>query len=164
VAAGASRGHWRAPRDYGAQALAAGQAGARDAHGAEASGGIETPPPARYRYDLQAPQRNLEDGEQLVGGHGFSGLARQALSERRGPKGYRRSDERIREDLCEALISATHLDASEVSVDVSEGQVRLEGTVPERRMKHTIEDIAAGVPGVLDVENRIRVVRGGGNP
>lgn len=45
----------------------------------------------------------------------------------------------------------------EVSVDVKDGVVTLEGHVPQRRMKHTIEDIAAAVSGVHDVHNRIRV-------
>ncbi len=74
-----------------------------------------------------------------------------------GPKGYRRSDERIREDLCERLWRDDHADVSEVSVDVKDGTVTLQGTVRERRMKHRIEDIAAACPGVRDVENRIRV-------
>ena len=49
------------------------------------------------------------------------------------------------------------IDASEVTVEVKEARVTLEGTVPERWMKHTIEDIADGCHGVQDVENRIRV-------
>jgi osmotically-inducible protein OsmY len=61
-------------------------------------------------------------------------------------------------------MAQTHLDASEVTVDVREGDVTLEGIVPERRMKHTIEDIAAAIRGVFDVVNRIRVVRGGAEP
>jgi osmotically-inducible protein OsmY len=78
---------------------------------------------------------------------------------RAGPKGYQRPDERIREDICERLWHESHLDVSEVSVEVEKGDVKLEGTVPHRHMKHRIEDIAAGCAGVNDVENRIRVVR-----
>ena len=74
-----------------------------------------------------------------------------------GPKGYRRSDERIREDLCDRLMRARHIDSSEVTVEVSGGKVLLEGTVPERRMKHAIEDIGANCLGVQDIDNRIRV-------
>jgi hypothetical protein len=169
IAAGRDRDHWRAPRDYGAQADAAGRRGARDAWqgGVQPRDGGDDPlAPSRYRYDMQAPPAGLHDGEQLVGGHGFSGLAGEVdrARERQGPKGYRRSDERILEDICEALIAATHLDASDVSVDVKEGVVILEGIVPERRMKHAIEDITASSRGVTDVQNRIRVVRGGAEP
>lgn len=74
-----------------------------------------------------------------------------------GPKGYRRSDERIREDLCERLMRARHIDSSEVSVEVTDGKVVLEGTVPQRRMKHAIEDMADACLGVHDIENRIQV-------
>lgn len=76
---------------------------------------------------------------------------------RRGPKGYRRSDQRLLEDLCETIASAGHLDASEVTVDVQDGRVRLEGTVPARCMKHAIEDLADTCPGVQEIDNRIRV-------
>ena len=163
VAAGWHGDHWRAPRDYAEQASAAGQTGARDSRGgASMSGPAGAPEPRPYRYDLEALPRELRDREQLVGGRGYTGIARDLEPRRQGPRGYRRSDDRIREDICEALMALTHLDASEVSVDVTEGIVMLTGIVPERRMKHAIEDATADVRGVLDVENRIRVVRGPG--
>ena len=74
-----------------------------------------------------------------------------------GPKGYQRSDERIREDICERLMRAHHIDSSEVTVAVSGAKVVLEGTVPDRRMKHAIEDIADASLGVREIDNRIRV-------
>ncbi|WP_423193997.1 BON domain-containing protein [Cupriavidus sp. H18C2] len=77
-----------------------------------------------------------------------------------GPKGYTRSDERIREDLCERLAHARHVDVREVEVNVTDGWVKLTGTVPARQQKYRIEDIAAMVSGVKDVENDIRVVPG----
>lgn len=78
---------------------------------------------------------------------------------RPGPKNYQRSDARIREEVCERLWQEPSADVGEVSVEVAAGVVTLQGTVPERRMKHVIEDIAAGCRGVKDVENRIRVAR-----
>jgi len=75
-----------------------------------------------------------------------------------GPKGYQRTDERLREDISERLMHAYDIDSSDVTVDVSGGKVVLEGTVPDRRMKHAIEDLADGAAGVQDVDNRIRVV------
>lgn len=83
-------------------------------------------------------------------------------SERRyppGPKGYQRSDERLREDISERLMEARHIDSSDVTVAVSGAKVVLEGTVPERRMKHAIEDLVDTCPGVQDIENGIRVKR-----
>jgi hypothetical protein len=78
-----------------------------------------------------------------------------------GPKGYARSDERLREDISERLMQAYDIDSSEVTVQVQGGKVVLEGTVPSRYMKHAIEDIADNAPGVQDVDNRVRVVGSG---
>ena len=80
----------------------------------------------------------------------------------KGPKGYRRSDDRIREDVSEALYRHRHIDATEVEVSVSEGEVTLSGTVHERSMKRLIEDEADKVAGVRDVHNGIRCVQRAG--
>ena len=78
---------------------------------------------------------------------------------RGGPKNYRRADERIREDVCEHLWDEPQVDVRDVSVEVRDGVVTLEGTVPYRHMRYLIEDVAADVSGVHDVENRVRVAR-----
>lgn len=77
----------------------------------------------------------------------------------RGPQDYRRSDERIREDVSEAMMLDPWLDASGLQVSVQDGVVTLEGTVGERYMKYLAEDCAAHAIGVRDVENRIRLDR-----
>ena len=77
----------------------------------------------------------------------------------RGPKGYRRSDERIREDVCERLTENWEIDASEIEVNVNNGEVTLMGTVNQRQAKHLAEDIAESVSGVKDVHNQLRVSR-----
>lgn len=77
----------------------------------------------------------------------------------RGPRGYQRSDERIMEDIAERLMREDSVDVRDVELHVSGGHVTLEGTVPERRMRYAIEDIAAECAGVRDVDNRIRVRR-----
>lgn len=74
----------------------------------------------------------------------------------KGPKGYRRSDERIREDVNDRL-SEGYLDATEIEVSVAEGEVTLSGTVNSRSDKRRAEDIAEDVRGVKNVENRLRV-------
>lgn len=78
----------------------------------------------------------------------------------RGPRGYRRSDERIREDVCDVLLDAGHVDASQLEVTAQEGEVTLEGLVPDRRMKRDAEDLAETVPGVQQVHNRLRIDTG----
>ena len=78
-----------------------------------------------------------------------------------GPRGYRRSDERIYEDVCEHLTHAASVDPSDVEVRVEQGEVTLEGTVATRREKRTAEAIAEQVFGVVDVHNRLRLARRG---
>ena len=78
----------------------------------------------------------------------FSGVA---------PKGYRRSDERIKEELSDALTQDQHIDASEIDLTVESGVVTLKGTVSERRMKRLAEDCAERIRGVSDVRNELRV-------
>lgn len=77
----------------------------------------------------------------------------------RGPKGYTRSDERIREDVCERLSDDDDVDASEIEVQVKDRKVTLSGSVQNRRMKHIAEDLAEAVSGVDDVDNRITVTK-----
>lgn len=49
------------------------------------------------------------------------------------------------------------VDSSEVTVAVREGEVTLEGSVPENCMRYLIEDLAPGHPAIRDVNNRISV-------
>ena len=74
-----------------------------------------------------------------------------------GPGNYTRSDDRIREDLNERLTEADDLDASGLTVEVSNGIVTLGGNVDQRWMKHRTEDLADSCSGVRDVRNQIRV-------
>lgn len=76
-----------------------------------------------------------------------------------GPKGYRRSDRLIYEDVCEWLTEHEHIDASKMEVKVEDGVVHLRGTVPDRVTKRRAEDIAHAVLGVHDVMNELRIAR-----
>jgi osmotically-inducible protein OsmY len=73
-----------------------------------------------------------------------------------GPRGYVRSDERLRELICERLTEA-ELDASDMDVQVNEGTVTLEGSVPDRRTRHQAEDLVDECGGVKDIQNHLRV-------
>jgi hypothetical protein len=75
----------------------------------------------------------------------------------RGPKGWRRSDDRIRDDINERLTDHPDVDASEIEVKVSNAEVTLTGTVDDRHAKRLAEDIAESISGVHDVHNQIRV-------
>jgi hypothetical protein len=78
-----------------------------------------------------------------------------------GPRNYNRSDDRIREDLNERLTEADDLDASDLTVEVSNGIATLGGSVDHRWMKHRAEDLADACIGVKDVRNNIQVRNGG---
>lgn len=75
----------------------------------------------------------------------------------RGPKGYQRSDERIREDVNDRLTDDPHIDASEIQVSVSGREVTLDGTVNSRFEKRHAEDLAESVSGVTHIQNNLRV-------
>ncbi len=75
----------------------------------------------------------------------------------KGPKGWKRSDDRIKDDVSEALYRDYHVDASEIEVDVKEGVVTLSGTVESRDAKRSAEECIENLSGVIDVHNRIRI-------
>jgi len=75
----------------------------------------------------------------------------------KGPKGYTRSDDRIREDVHDRLADDPYVDASDIEVKVENGDVILTGDVTNRDQKRRAEDIIEAVSGVRNVENRIHV-------
>jgi osmotically-inducible protein OsmY len=77
----------------------------------------------------------------------------------RGPKNYRRSDERVREEICDRLTDDSRIDASDIEVTVNNGQVSLSGSVNSREEKRKAEDLIEAIPGVHDVHNNLRVSR-----
>lgn len=82
---------------------------------------------------------------------------REGMHRGKGPKGYQRSDERIREDINDRFSDDPYLDASNIEVMIEQGEITLSGTVEDRSEKRRAEDIAESVSGVRNVENRLRV-------
>lgn len=78
----------------------------------------------------------------------------------RGPKGYKRSDERIREDVSDRLTDDPYIDASEIDVEVSGSEVTLNGSVDSRMSRRRAEDLAERISGVTHVQNNLRVSSG----
>lgn len=99
--------------------------------------------------DDEAARRREMDMRQSGGG--------QTNYRGKGPKNYRRSDERIRDDINDRLTDYPYLDASDIEVEVNNGEVTLTGTVESRYAKRMAEDIAEDISGVTHVENRLRV-------
>jgi osmotically-inducible protein OsmY len=75
----------------------------------------------------------------------------------RGPSNYTRSDDRIQEDVNEQLTRDWHIDATHISVTVSNGEVTLDGYVPTRDAKRRAEDCAEDISGVKHVQNNLRI-------
>jgi len=112
----------------------------------------------------QGYSSSMDYGSQQYGQHGNGSQSQRWGSESsmqskagKGPKGYRRSDERIKEEISDMLTSHPEVDPSEVEIKVSTGEVTLTGTVNSRHEKRLIEDLASQVSGVSDVTNQLRV-------
>jgi len=115
------------------------------------------------RGDLErhasGPVRGERDRPESLGGNGYAGDRRDAGPHRgRGPKGYRRSDERILEDLHERLTDDSHIDARNIEITVEDGEVTLAGTVASRWEKRHAEILAEEVSGVGHVQNNLRAM------
>lgn len=82
----------------------------------------------------------------------------------RGPKNYARSDDRIRDDANDRLTEDVWIDASEVEVEVTNGEVTLTGTVEDRRAKRRAEDCVEAIAGVKHVQNNLRYHSGVESP
>jgi osmotically-inducible protein OsmY len=77
------------------------------------------------------------------------------------PKDLRRGDREIQEQVCESLTVHAEFDVDDIEVDVEQGEVTLSGTVRSRWAKLYAEDLAAGIVGVRDVTNEVRIVSRG---
>jgi osmotically-inducible protein OsmY len=99
--------------------------------------------------DESAERRRQQDERERYGGASYH--------RGRGPRGYARSDERIREDVSDRLSDNPILDASDIEVTVSSGEVTLGGSVDSRYSKRLAEDLAEEVSGVKHVQNNLRV-------
>lgn len=84
---------------------------------------------------------------------------RRGIYAGRGPRGYQRSDERIREDINDRLTDDWYIDATDVEVIVNNSMVTLTGRVNSREEKRRAEDIAECVSGATDISNQLRVGR-----
>jgi len=74
-----------------------------------------------------------------------------------GPKGYRRSDALIYEDVCENLLNDPMIDASEIEIEVDDGVVTLKGYVEDRTMKKETEICIEHIYGIEDIFNLLNL-------
>ncbi|MGH7710178.1 MAG: BON domain-containing protein [Gemmatimonadaceae bacterium] len=159
---------WTPDRDYG---YGAGSYGGYDDYGAW-SGAYGPHGPSSVRgYAGYGPEHGYGPSigygygpaGTYLGGREYASLGRPLRRPNfagRGPRGYRRSDERIREEVNERLARHPDLDATDIDVRVSDAGVVLLGVVEDRRAKRLAEDIVEEVWGIDDVRNELKVRRG----
>jgi hypothetical protein len=134
--------------------------------GAGLEAGYMAPPTPDYRRDA-SPRESFRDARSYREAHHFEPRAdRHGWWQHRpsagpfvgkGPRGYQRSDERIREEVNDRLTAHGDIDATDIECQVANGEVTLVGYVNNRREKHAAEDLANDVAGVHDVHNRLRI-------
>ena len=123
-------------------------------------GGQEGMPQRRHSSGGQYSGGQYSGGQYYSGGQHSGGHTDYTGH---GPSGYRRSDERITEEVNDALTWDWRVDATDISVEVQDGIVTLSGHVRDRRMKRRAEDVAENIRGVDDVQNQLRVGSSGGS-
>jgi osmotically-inducible protein OsmY len=98
-----------------------------------------------------AEDQDRDRGRGRDGGRDYRGM---------GPKGYKRADERISDEAHERLTDDPWVDATNVSISVSGGEITLAGTVESREAKHRAERCVEDISGVNHVQNNLRIDRG----
>lgn len=101
----------------------------------------------RWRDDARNVSRAWEAREHAASGP-YAG---------RGPRGYERTHERFREQICEALAMDGEVDATDIEVTIDGNEVTLTGVVADRAQKRRAEEVVDRVDGVHDVHNRLRL-------
>lgn len=71
--------------------------------------------------------------------------------------GYNSSDDRLNEEINDHLTQHGYIDASEILVTVKDGDVTLEGSVPDEDQKKYAEEVAQKVSGVTHVHNQLNI-------
>jgi len=116
------------------------------------------PPYERPAYE-RPREHDLSDDDLGFGYVGHEGREDRGPHYGKGPKGYRRSDARVLEDVCDAIAQQGFIDASDVEVKVAEGVITLSGTVGQRHDKRALEQLVEHLHGVVDVQNELRLSR-----
>ncbi|WP_408095944.1 BON domain-containing protein [Peredibacter sp. HCB2-198] len=89
--------------------------------------------------------------------HGGSLIGHDQGHRGKGPKGYRRNDESIYQDVCDMLARSPDVDAEDIEVTVKDGCVFLNGSVHDRQMKKMAEYEIENISGVRDVQNLLNL-------
>lgn len=116
---------------------------------------------APWREDYGSTGRPYRPQASGYGSYGNWEAQSEGSFRGQGPKGYKRSDQRIQEDVNDCLTESSSLDASGIEITVREGEVTLTGTVNSRGCKREAEDLADRISGVTHMQNNLRVKEAG---
>lgn len=112
-------------------------------------------------FDIETNDYFPDHGEKRIKTRGFyhyGGSKPESKNyEGLGPKGWKRTDQRIKEDVCLALERSFEVDASGLEVEVHDGCVSLKGEIKSVGMRRVAEDLVESVPGVVDVFSQLRI-------
>ncbi|MBX3387824.1 MAG: BON domain-containing protein [Phycisphaeraceae bacterium] len=119
--------------------------------------------PISGAYSTEQPRQNsgnsgINSGSWRSNNDAWNGGSYELQHNQRGkaPKNYRKSDDRVRDDVSERLVDDGY-DCSEVDVNCKDGIVTLSGECCDRDTKHGMERSASDVHGVKDVDNQLRM-------
>lgn len=168
---GGGQGSGSQGRNFGGGSMQGGQQFGNQNHGqnyggrGEGGGAFGSGYPGEHLDDWNQGQRYAQRGYSSGSYGGQSGMSgrgdygQQQGFSGRGPKGYTRSDERLKEDICERLTDDPHIDAADIDIEVSKGVVTLSGSVSDRWMKYHAEDLIDRCAGVKDITNNLSAKR-----
>ena len=113
-----------------------------------------------YTHDQDRPFQDLSHSRytrdsEHYGGGGMVNTFEYGEHTGKGPKGYSRPDERIRDDICEILTQHGDIDASEIEVKVVAGVVTLSGSVDSKITKALSEEAIERLSGVKEIHNEL---------
>ena len=74
-----------------------------------------------------------------------------------GSDDYKPSDERIEREMNDHMAEHSYIDTTEIVVSVKNGEITLDGSVPDNEQKNYAEEVAQKVSGVKNVHNQLKI-------
>lgn len=104
-------------------------------------------------YDIPVSERERSSSPALTPIH-----VQKESFRGRGPRNYRPSDDRIGERLCEVLTDHPDVDASDLTLEVECGIVRLQGSLRDEAMKDRVLAAIQDTHGVVGVVDQLLIL------
>ena len=82
----------------------------------------------------------------------------------KGPKGYKKDDYAIYEEICENLTRDSYIDASSINVNVEKAVLYLTGEVESEEMRDRVMGLAQEIHGVSHILNEIVLTESNSGP